>query len=455
MPTGPAAEAAPEVLSVLAGARVRRVDVPEQDLVAITLLIGRQTATLLISAAENAPGIGLVDERPRGAPAGSFAQLLRKHLAGAAIERVTTPGLDVAVIGFRRQDERADLWLSVRRRTAGVVLVDAEGRHLGGVPRGPASVEPTMRAAPDPSEWPRDLDELRVAGHALMKRRAGAGDDDRHAALRRALVRARARVERRARAIEGDLAAARVAPELRAEGTLLLSSLGAIEPRTSEIALADPETGGERRITLDPTLSPADNAERRFVKARKLDRGARIATLRLGEATSELERFDAALASLATGDVAPAEELVRSPASRARVAVPTPARRAPYRTFALADGATILVGRGARQNDALTFRHAAPADTFFHVRGRTGAHVILRVPAGAAPSEDARMAAAALAAHFSAARTDTAVDVSCAARRDLRRGRAPGSVIMRTSSTLRVRMSDYPLAPLLAREVGS
>jgi hypothetical protein len=62
------------------------------------------------------------------------------------------------------------------------------------------------------------------------------------------------------------------------------------------------------------------------------------------------------------------------------------------------------------------------------------------------------MAAARLAAHFSAARGDTAVDVQVSPRRDLRRGRGPGSVILRAPTTLRVRMDDEALAALLARE---
>lgn len=443
----------PEVLAVLRGARVRRVDVPEPDLVAITLLIDRTTATLIVSVSESEPGLGLVDERPRGEPAASFAQLLRKHLSGATIEGVSSPGQGEVRFVFRRDDQVMTLHASVRRRAGGVVLVDASERRLGGAPHGVTSVGETPRAGPDPSEWPRDLDELRVAGRALLARRSGADDHDHHAELRRTLVRARARVARRVAAIESDHAKAEVTPRLRADGTLLLSSLGAVAPRASEVSLVDPATGVERRITLDPAQSGAQNAERFFAKARKLDRGAGIARLRLAEATRELARFDEALLALSAGDVAPAEALVHAPTPRTKR--DEPARRVPYRTFVLEDASVVLVGRGARDNDALTFRHAAPDDLFFHARGHTGAHVILRATPGREASDAARSAAAGLAAHFSAARGDTAVDVSCARRRDLRRGRAAGSVVLRTSTTERIRMDDAWLAALLAREIKS
>lgn len=450
---GPSHEGVPEVLGVLAGARVRRVDVPEPDLVALTLSLGRATSTLVLSASDEAPGVGLLDERPKGAPAGSFAQLLRKHLTGATISRVTTPGVGLLVLALERGEERCAIWLSARRRSGGVVLVDEAGKRLGGAPRGPSSVETTPHGAPSPDAWPRDLDELRLAGHALIARRAGAGDRDRHADLRRTLAKGRARVARRVSAIEADLSRAAGAEALRAEATLLLASLQALPAHADHVVLADPESGEERRITLDPALRAAENAERRFVKARKLDRGASIARARLQDAREELARLDAALSLLAAGDEGAARALVE-PEARARpgAASPTPARRAPFRTFVLEDGTQILVGRGAKENDVLTFRHAAPDDTFFHARGRTGAHVILRATPGRAMTEAARQAAALLAAHFSAARGDTATDVTTAARRELRRGRAPGSVVMRTSSTLRVRLDDAQLESILSRE---
>jgi len=81
--------------------------------------------------------------------------------------------------------------------------------------------------------------------------------------------------------------------------------------------------------------------------------------------------------------------------------------------------------------------------------------VILRVAPGHPPSDLAVHGAALLAAHFSAARGDTAVDVTRATRRELKRGKAHGSVILRASTTGRVRMDDETIAALLAREIGS
>ena len=45
------------------------------------------------------------------------------------------------------------------------------------------------------------------------------------------------------------------------------------------------------------------------------------------------------------------------------------------------------MGRGASDNDDLSFRHAGAKDVWMHVRGRPGAHVVLRKP-GASPSPE-------------------------------------------------------------------
>lgn len=54
-------------------------------------------------------------------------------------------------------------------------------------------------------------------------------------------------------------------------------------------------------------------------------------------------------------------------------------RGRPYRAVE-ADGFEILVGRGARENDELTFRVAGPRDLWLHAAGHAGSHVVIRQP---------------------------------------------------------------------------
>jgi predicted ribosome quality control (RQC) complex YloA/Tae2 family protein len=112
----------------------------------------------------------------------------------------------------------------------------------------------------------------------------------------------------------------------------------------------------------------------------------------------------------------------------------------PYRTFVV-EGFEVLVGRGERENDNLTFDVAEPHDLWLHVAGGTaGSHVVVRnpdqrdVPAGVVE------AAAAAAAWYSKARGAPRVEVHICRAADVRkpRGAPPGLVELARWRKLRV-----------------
>ena len=76
-----------------------------------------------------------------------------------------------------------------------------------------------------------------------------------------------------------------------------------------------------------------------------------------------------------------------------------------FRKFKNADDTIILCGRNNLQNDALTFRTAAPEDLWFHAKKRPGSHVVLRC-FGKSPSDAFVLDAASVAAYYSSAATD-------------------------------------------------
>ncbi len=101
----------------------------------------------------------------------------------------------------------------------------------------------------------------------------------------------------------------------------------------------------------------------------------------------------------------------------------------------------ILVGRTARDNDALTFRIASQRDFWLHVAGSPGSHVIVRNPEGltSLPRETLRFAAT-LAARHSKARDAGRVSVHVAQVKDVSRPRgAPaGQVSLKRYRSVRV-----------------
>jgi predicted ribosome quality control (RQC) complex YloA/Tae2 family protein len=191
-------------------------------------------------------------------------------------------------------------------------------------------------------------------------------------------------------------------------------------------------------VRLEPSLDAIANAERLFEKARRSARGraqieARLAQTRRQRAQAE-ERAAAAVAARRLEDLAPA------PAKKA--AAPAREARGGPRRYLTSRGLTIYVGRGARENHRLTFSFARPDDLWLHARDVPGAHVILRDVEGRAGKEDLREAAE-VAAFFSDASAERAVDVHSARRRHLRPAKGqPGRVLLGETETLRVTPKD-------------
>lgn len=112
-----------------------------------------------------------------------------------------------------------------------------------------------------------------------------------------------------------------------------------------------------------------------------------------------------------------------------------------WRTFE-ADGFEILVGKGARSNDELTFRVARPRDLWLHAAGYAGSHVVVRAPEGAGdvPAHVIERAAELAAWHSKAREARGKVVVHVCRVADVRkpRGAPPGQVQLRRCDAIRV-----------------
>ena len=103
--------------------------------------------------------------------------------------------------------------------------------------------------------------------------------------------------------------------------------------------------------------------------------------------------------------------------------------RRPYKEY-FRDGWRIWVGRSARDNDELTFKHAAKTDIWLHARHSTGSHVIIKLDGKKEAPRHIIEYAAALAARFSDEKHSSLVSVAYAQRKYVtkRKGMPPGKV---------------------------
>ncbi len=278
---------------------------------------------------------------------------------------------------------------------------------------------------------------------------AAAGYAAAKAPLAQAIGEARQKLARRRERLAEDAAIQANPVELKEKGEAILALAYQIKPGQKELIVDLAAMGLGRsqslKITLDPALSASENAQHYFSRYRKALRAGneipdQLEKITLEESYLEQLEQDLVMAENRPEIDAVAEELAeagyRALTRRGKLAKKSASR---YLRLTAPDGAVVLVGKNAVQNAHLTFDRAAADDLWLHARNVPGAHVVIPTAQGL-PSEEDVFWAAGVAAYYSRARNDTAVEVDVTVKKYIRaiKGAAPGLVTYRNESTLRV-----------------
>jgi NFACT N-terminal and middle domains/NFACT protein RNA binding domain len=492
-------------VDALAGATLQKLWLVSPALLTLQLRLPGKTVLVVLDA--RAAMAALVAERPQAAGAAPKSQaalrasLAGASLAGARLEREERAPLDSRQTPSLRllfQGPQGPRALATEPRAGAIALLAvapdeavSSGDRILWMSAGAGDLRPGGR-------WP----VMRVDSPAGASRGGGARDEPAaegelaarvleggQAASAQAqgrelakLLRARAqKLARTLQAVEADAARAAKAGEERARAQMLLPEQsriprGAREARVPDWSRLDPE-GRPAQVTvaLDPALSAAQNAARWMKRAQRYLAALPRIEARRAEVAAQLAEMRALLSAAETAPDANALRELSLRAGRAgagakalragagtgssagprgeRRPAPRPSARLPYRTFQAQGGARILVGRSARDNDALTFGAARGNDLWLHARGVQGSHVVVPDP-GEAPDERTLLEAAVLAAHFSSARGEDQVEVAWTRKKHVRKqkGAPPGAVTYAQERALRVRMTPTLVAAILSRE---
>ena len=209
---------------------------------------------------------------------------------------------------------------------------------------------------------------------------------------------------------------------VRIKGELLTANLYALERgmKSCELINFYDEAGGTMKIALDPTLTPAQNAQAYFKKYRKQKRTLEALAPQEKETRAELDYLGSVLPFLASAgsldDLTAAEEeltdmgLVKAPQARTKKKRP----EIPFRAYEK-DGFRVYAGRSNVQNDRL-IRAGAPDDIWLHARGVHSCHVVIRTDGKPVP--DGVLAfAAGVCAKYSAGKGEKIPVDYCPVRR--------------------------------------
>jgi predicted ribosome quality control (RQC) complex YloA/Tae2 family protein len=252
------------------------------------------------------------------------------------------------------------------------------------------------------------------------------------------------RSERTLQKMEQETEALQRAMQYELYGKLLMSNLGSLQKGMREVELENIFGNNKSGvlIRLDQKLTPAQNAEHYFDKSKKAKVGAGE---KLGRQEEVQERWEVLrefldrITDIQTHEqfseftTTNREQLKRLGYKGVIGEEREQKEEAPFRTFVVTGGFQVWVGKNSENNDLLTLKYAKPGDLWFHARGSSGSHVVLRTGTGKGePSRRALEETASIAAFYSKMKTAKHVPVAMTEKKYVRkpRGATAGTVVI-------------------------
>lgn len=219
-------------------------------------------------------------------------------------------------------------------------------------------------------------------------------------------------------------------------GDILMANLHQLNKGEEKVRLLNFYTNTEIDIKLKKDISPQENAQNYYRKAKNQVKEIEILEQNLEKAEAELAQITAQLeTTLAAHD---------SKALRGLEKEKTPTAESTKNTLFKEfekSGYTIWVGKNSENNDVLTLKNAAKSDIWLHARGMAGSHVVIKTKPGKPLPNDVLEYAASLAAYFSKGRNDSLCPVIYTEKKYVRKpkGAHPGQVVVEKENTILVK----------------
>lgn len=267
--------------------------------------------------------------------------------------------------------------------------------------------------------------------------------------LERFIMNEKEKNEKKINKLHSTLSDAKNADKYQLFGELITANIYSLQKGMKEAELLNyySENGENITVTLDPRLTPSENAQKYFTKYQKAKKSIDIVKEQINLAKEEVDYFDSLLQQVITAspkDIAEIrEELVEGGYLRERQKKNNKKQNIKpiLDHYVSTDGTEIIVGKNNKQNDYLTNKLAARDEIWLHTKDIPGSHVVIR---NKEPNEKTILEAATLAAYFSKARNSSSVPVDFTKIRHVKKpsGAKPGFVIYDHQQTVYVTPSE-------------
>ncbi len=303
----------------------------------------------------------------------------------------------------------------------------------------PVTVDPELRE----QTFDRVDDVVRLF---VRRKLAQIAYDEKRAPLERIL---KTRLEKAIRSLgkmAGELKRESRADTYERFGHILMALQSRVPSGARQTTLEDVISGdGEVTIPLSAELTPVQNAEKYYNRARDTRKARLHAQKRLKEMEVVIGHLEELLGELhatrSVADVAKFRKRNQKFLSSLSAQGAGLKAEVPFRRYVLENGYEVWVGRNAEQNDRLTMKEARKHDLWMHARGVVGSHTVLRIPRrDEKPPKLIVQKAASIAAYHSKARTSELAPVIVVERRYVRKPRKSplGTVVVERERVLMV-----------------
>lgn len=260
--------------------------------------------------------------------------------------------------------------------------------------------------------------------------------------LGRFLINEKHKNEKKLENLLQDIDEAKKADDFKLYGELLTANLYQIKRGDKEALVPNYYTEEQTRIAipLDPTRSPAENAQYYYKKYNKLKNSLNYIEEQQQLAINEILYLDSILTQLESANVEDIndirEELVEQGYLKERKRNQRKKNKNPIiEQYTSTEGITIYVGKNNKQNEYLTNKLASSSDTWLHTKDIPGSHVVIKAREF---TEATLSEAAMLAAYYSKAKYSSQVPVDYTLIKYVKKpnGSKPGFVIYENQKTI-------------------
>ncbi len=459
-----------EIKTDLSGGIIKNIDQRDANTLIFEIVQGKQRHRLLFSAHRHFTRVHLVQQKtPRSNIPTGFCQQLRAHLRHKRIEHIQQKNEDrIIELSCSWSKESPNIIHFVAELTgtsANFYLLDAKGQILGMLRQAPPSrnLQQGLSYISPPRQTTTRFQETQIPpvdlkpfplNHALetyfFKLEQQAHKIQEQKEILAHFNTAIKRLQKRLKRLKAHADATEHSLRYRDYGEYLKYHLHEISPGASSFSYPNPHSSDQEKsiIPLNPALSATQNMAQFFKRYKKAVREKSMHLNLREEAECKLNKLTAGKEAVIEDRAISLEDF---PLLSTQKNPQTKTEKKGPQTYLSSDKLRLMVGRNSLENDTLTFRIARGNDLWFHARGVSGSHLVVRMEKRKELPPQTLLEAATLALYFSVYRKAGKGEVMYTHKKYLQRpknGKA-GSVICAQEKTLFIEIDPTRLSRIL------